>query len=273
MRAVEYSDMLEPVKSGAELMEEIRQTITATPSLWWLGHAGFVIRFASITFYVDLCLSDLPGRQRLTSSPLKPEQITNADLILATHAHPGHLDMEAAAKILEVSKAARLVIPKSATEAAHSGGVPYGRMTTTDSGLRIEYFKDNLYGRVYAIPSAHPDLDWTPAGGYPYLGYLIRFGRWTIYHAGDCRPYPELASHLKPFNVSVAILPIGEGNFSVAEAAELTNAIGAAWLVPMHYGTFGPDLENTFVTHMLGHHPEVAFRVFQCGERWTVPEP
>ena len=41
-------------------------------------------------------------------------------------------------------------------------------MTTTDSGLRIEYFKDNLYARVYAVPSAHPQLDWTPAGGYPY---------------------------------------------------------------------------------------------------------
>src|SRR5262249_5495371 len=153
--------------------------------------------------YVDLCLSEIPGRPRLMSPPLKPEEITNADMVFATHAHPGHLDTKAAAKILEVSKPARLVIPKSATEVAHAAGVPYARMTTTDSGLRIEYFKDNLYGRVYAIPSAHSELDWTPIGGYPYLGYLIRFGRWTIYHAGDCRPYPELVSHLKPFNVSV----------------------------------------------------------------------
>jgi L-ascorbate metabolism protein UlaG (beta-lactamase superfamily) len=269
---VKYGDMLKPVKSGAELMEEIRHTITATPSLWWLGHAGFAIRFASITFYIDLCLSEIPGRTRLVSAPLHPEQIVNADLLLASHAHPGHLDTAAAAKILEVSKSARLVIPKSATEFAHSAGVPYARMTTTDSGLRIEYFKDNLYGRVYAIPSAHPELDWTPAGGYPYLGYLVRFGRWTIYHAGDCRPYPELASRLKPFNVSVAILPIGGTNFTASEAAQLTAEIGASWLVPMHYGTFGADLETEFVTHMLGHHPELRFRVFQCGEKWTVPE-
>jgi L-ascorbate metabolism protein UlaG (beta-lactamase superfamily) len=271
--AVKYIDMLKPVKCGAELMEEIRQTITVTPSLWWLGHSGFAIRFASITFYVDLCLSDIPGRPRRMAAPLAPEQITNADLVLATHAHPGHLDTQSAAKILEVSKPARLVLPKSAADLAYSAGVPYGRMTTTDSGLRIEFFKDNLYSRVYAIPSAHPELEWTPAGGYPYLGYLIRFGRWTIYHAGDCRAYPELASHLMPFNVSVAILPIGGNNFTFAEAARLTADIGAAWLLPMHYGTFSPDLENEFVTHMLGHHPEVGFRVFQCGERWTIPEP
>ena len=264
--------MLKPVKCGAELIEEMRHTITATPSLWWLGHAGFAIRFASITFYVDLCLSEIPGRPRRVAAPLAPEQITNADLVLVTHAHPGHLDTEAVGKILEASKPARLVLPKSATEFAHSAGIPYARMTTTDSGLRIEYFKDNLYGRVYSIPSAHPELDWSPAGGYPYLGYLIRFGRWTIYHAGDCRAYPELAGHLKPFNVNVAILPVGGKNFSVTEAAQLTADIGASWLVPMHYGMFGPDLENEFITHMLGHRPELRFSVLQCGEKWTVPE-
>ena len=31
---------------------------------------------------------------------------------------------------------------------------------------------------------AHNRLDWTPLGGYPYLGYLARFGACTIYHAG-----------------------------------------------------------------------------------------
>ena len=45
------------MKSRPELIQEIDQTLTATPTLWWLGHAGFVIRFAHITFYVDPCLS------------------------------------------------------------------------------------------------------------------------------------------------------------------------------------------------------------------------
>jgi hypothetical protein len=38
--------------------------------------------------------------------------------------------------------------------------------------LRIEYFKGNLYRRIYAAPSANPGL---------HLGYLLRFGRWTVY--------------------------------------------------------------------------------------------
>jgi len=292
--------MIEPVNSGRSLLEEIDQTITATPTLWWLGHAGFIVRFATITFYIDPFLSASCGRvlsassgpvlsassgrvlsvtpahgDRLIAAPLDASSVRHADLILATHAHPAHLDAPAIVNMLASSRQAKLVLPKSAAEEAHSAGVPYNRMTTTDAGLRIEYFRDNLYGRVYAVPSAHPTLDWTAVGGYPYLGYVIRFGRWTIYHAGDCAEYPGLADRLRPFNVSVALLPVGGANFSATQAAQLAHDIGAAWLVPMHYGMFGDSAggeESDFVSHMLGHRPEQRFKVFQCGEKWTVPE-
>jgi L-ascorbate metabolism protein UlaG (beta-lactamase superfamily) len=264
--------MLQPVKSGRELIEEIDLTLTATPTLWWLGHAGFVIRFANITFYVDPCFSDLPGRQRRIAAPLTGAEVSHADLIFATHAHPGHMDTATLGPMMEKSRSARLVLPKTAADPAHAAGISYARMTTTDSGLRIEYFKDNLYGRVYAVPSAHTEQDWTQAGGYPYLGYLIRFGRWTIYHAGDCAWYEELADRLRPFNVNIALLPVGRRNFSISQAAQLATDVGASWVVPMHYGTFDEDLESDFVAHMLGQRPEQAFKVFQCGEGWTVPE-
>ena len=40
----------------------------------------------------------------------------------------------------------------------------------------------------------------------------------------------------------------------------------------MHYGMFNEDCENHFVSHMLGHRPAQKFKVFRCGEKWTVPE-
>lgn len=250
------------VKRGAELIEEIDRTITATPTLWYLGHAGFVIRFATITFYVDPYLS-------VPTAPLDAKQIRHADMILATHAHPRHLDAASVSPMLAACGRAKLVLPKSAGDSAHSAGIDYARMTTTDSGLRVEYWKDNLYGRVYAVPSAHPQLDWTALGGYPYLGYLIRFGRWTIYHAGDCAPYDGLADRLRPFNVNVAIVPVGGKNHSASEAAQLASDIGAQWLVPMQATKSD---ESAFVDHMLGQRPEQSFKVFEVGEKWTVPE-
>jgi len=264
--------MLQPVKSGRELVEEIDRTLSVTPTLWWLGHSGFIVRFANITFYVDACLSDPPGHIRRIAAPLAAHEIRNADMVFATHGHPGHLDAPSVVTILEANRGAKLVLPKSSTEPAHDAGIPYNRMTTTDAGLRIEYFKDNLYGRVYAVPSAHPQMDWTATGGNPYLGYLIRFGKWTIYHAGDCVLYPDLANQLRPFNVNVALLPIGPGGLTVSEAAQLSADIQAKWLVPMHHGMFSDDRESDFVSHMLGHRPAQKFKVFQCGEKWTVPE-
>ena len=75
-----------------------------------------------------------------------------------------------------------------------------------------------------------------------------------------------LADRLRPFNVSVALVPVGEGNFSPTEAALLASDIGANWLVP--YGA--PPA--SFVEHLLGHCPEQRFKMFQPGEGWTVPE-
>jgi L-ascorbate metabolism protein UlaG (beta-lactamase superfamily) len=235
------------------------------------------MRFATITVYIDPCLSTPAGCDRLIAPPLDPAHVSHADLILASHSDPVHLDAATLVPMLAASRRAKVVMPKSATESAYAAGVPYDRMTTTNADLRIEYFKDSLYGRIYAIPSANPGLDWTAAGGYPYLGYLIRFGRWTVYHAGDGAMYDGLAERLRPFNVNVALIPVGARSFAVSQAADLAAAIGATWLVPMGYGTFattagGGGEESAFVSHMLGHRPEQPFKVFQCGEGWTVPE-
>ncbi|HEY3739828.1 MAG TPA: MBL fold metallo-hydrolase [Bryobacteraceae bacterium] len=264
--------------SGANLLERMEQTHTATPTLWWLGHCGFAIKYASLTFYVDPCLTTPPGMKRFTDPPIAPQAVDNADLILCTHAHPAHMDPGTLVPMMESSPRVKVVVPKSAAEHARGLGIGFDRMTTTDSGLRVEYFKDSLYGRVYSVPSAHPKLDWTPIGGYPYLGYLIRFEGITIYHAGDTVLYDDLALRLKPFNVTVAILPIGRGNLDSGEAAQLAEDMAATWLVPMHYGSFENAWDHPesprvmgFIEHMLGHRPLQRFKVFEIGEGWTVP--
>ncbi len=217
-------------------------------TLTWLGHSGFVLQFRDITFYIDPVLAPL----------------NNPDLILCTHA--AHIYPDTLLPALAASPHVKIVLPKSAADHARALGIPFERMTTTDSGLRVEYFKNGLYGRVYSIPSAHPDLDFTPLGGYPYLGYLIRFGEITVYHAGGCRNYEGLADRLKPYRVTVALLPIGPDSFEPAQAAQLAEDIGAPWLVPMDYHDPGP-----FVDHMLGFRPSIGFKVFAPGEGWTIP--
>jgi L-ascorbate 6-phosphate lactonase len=271
------------------LIADIDQSPCLMPKLWWLGLSGFVVKFNSVVVYVNPYLSDwlaaqpanLNGRfTRQSPPPVSPSQIGHAHLVLATHTHPAAMDPGSLPEILAASPRAKLVLPKSAAGHANSLGVPLHRMRTTDAGLRIEYFQDNEYVRVYAVPSAQNELDWTPIGGYPYLGYLIRCGGHTIYHAGGCVPYDTLAGHLRPYRVTVALLPVngrdpdgGPGNFDIAEAAQLAEDIGARWLVPMHYGVFAGDTIDIgrFVEHMLFHRPAQRFKVFECGEGWEIP--
>ena len=256
--------MAEPAKRGHQLLEEIETAWCPTPALWWLGHAGFVLKYRHSIFYVDPLLSH-------PEAPFRGADVTHAGLVLCSHTHRRHLDPETVPAILASSPQSKLVIPKSAADHAHSLGIDYQRMVTTNSDLRIEYQDD----RIYAVPSAHEGLDWTPLGGYPYLGYLVRFGNFTIYHAGDCVPYPGLVTRLRPYTVDVALLPISgrPGNFDIGEAAQLAEDVHAAWLVPMHYGA-APDgaEENRFLAHMLGHRPAQKFKVFEVGEMWGMPE-
>lgn len=251
--------MTGPARSGRELAEDIERAECLSPALWWLGRGGFALKYKKAIIYVDPNLSAL-------DAPIQAAHITHAGLILCTHL--GRLDPETARAILAASPRAKLVLPKSAASDANALGIHYHRMVTTDSGLRVEYLDD----RIYAVPSAHPELDWTPLGGYPYLGYLIRFGTATIYHPGDCVPYDGIVDRLRPYNVTVALLPVSgrPHNFEIAEAAQLAEDIGAQWLVPIHYEA-APGIGDRFIEHMLGQRPAQRFKLFRQGEGWTVP--
>src|SRR5262245_48075679 len=143
------------------------------PVLWWLGDRGFALRYYDIVFYID------PPR---AEAPLSP------DMILCTRALSATVSA-----LLAANPRAKVVIPRDEADSASQAGIPYSRMTTTDNGLRVEYFKNGAYVRVYAVPSE-------PVG----LGYLIRCGEFTIFHSGECVPYEGLANLLRPYNVSVA---------------------------------------------------------------------
>ena len=67
------------------------------------------------------------------------------------------------------------------------------------------------------------------------MGYVIEFGRHTIYHSGDTLWFDGMCDLLKPFEVDVALLPINgnkperkvAGNLDCKEAAQLGKEIGA----------------------------------------------
>jgi L-ascorbate metabolism protein UlaG (beta-lactamase superfamily) len=78
------------------------------------------------------------------------------------------------------------------------------------------------------------------------MGFVVQFGKWTIYHSGDTLWYANMTEILKPFKVDVAFLPINgndpargvAGNLNSREAAALGKEIGARLVIPHHYHMF-----------------------------------
>ena len=275
--------MIQPVNSGRRLLDEIDQAVCASPMLWWLGQSGFAIKHRERIVYIDPYLSESLTRKyndtnkphiRMTECPLNPAEIAHADLILSTHKHSDHLDPGTIPALLGASPRASLVLPRSLADHAAAMGASRDRIFGTDAGAVVQGF-------VHVIPAAHEQLDFSPETGYPYLGYVMRFGDVTIYHSGDCVPYDDLVERLRPFDVSVALLPINgsdpkrgvAGNLNIEQAVKLADEIGADWIIPMHYDmfTFNTVDVNDFVAHMNSRNLRTRYKVMQCGEGWRVP--
>lgn len=282
--------MIQPAKRGADLLREIEESPGVQPTLWWLGQSGFAIKHRSIILYIDPYLSESLTEKyketdrphiRMTEAPVRGQEITHADIVLCTHGHSDHLDPGTVPALLGASPQARLVLPKALVAKAQSMGVTPERMRPTDAGERIEVRKGGDACEVHVIPSAHEELNRVPESGYPCLGYVIRCDDCVIYHSGDCVLYEGQVEILKPFGVTVALLPVNgrdpnrgvPGNFDIEEAARLAAGIGARWIVPMHYDmfTFNTVDVSRFTEHMRAQHPEQRSKVLQCGERWETP--
>jgi L-ascorbate metabolism protein UlaG (beta-lactamase superfamily) len=116
-------------------------------------------------------------------------------------------------------------------------------------------------------------------GRVKFLGYVLQFGGWSLYHSGDTLRYDGMAEKLRPSAVDVALLPINgraperrvAGNLSGSEAAELAYDIGAKLVIPCHYDMFefntAPPDAFADTCRRLGQ----PFRILRCGERFESP--
>src|SRR5262249_12889342 len=111
-----------------------------------------------------------------------------------------------------------------------------------DDGLSVEISGIRFSG----VASAHETLEHDDRGRAMYLGYVLQFGDWTIYHSGDTVRYDSMTEKLRPFKIDVALLPINgrslerrvPGNLFGREAAQLAKDIGAKLVIPCHFEMF-----------------------------------
>jgi L-ascorbate metabolism protein UlaG (beta-lactamase superfamily) len=250
--------------------------------LWWLGQSGFLLQWQGTHVLLDPYLSDsLTKKYRQTDKPhvrmtelvVDPARLSFVDIITSTHNHTDHLDAETLSPILAANPRVKLVIAEAnrsfvADRLKIDAGVAIG----LDDGTSVEISGIKFSG----VASAHEALERDEHGRAKYLGYVLQFGDWTIYHSGDTVRYEGMSEKLWPFKIDVALLPINgrsperrvPGNLFGREAAQLARDIGAKLVVPCHFEMFefntaSPD-EFVEQCRKLGQQ----FKVMRCGEQW-----
>jgi L-ascorbate metabolism protein UlaG (beta-lactamase superfamily) len=251
--------------------------------LWWLGQSGFLVQWQGHHLLLDPYLSDSLTRKyagtdkphvRMTERVVAPERLDFIDIVTSSHNHTDHLDADTLVPLLRAHPALALIVPEANRGfAAERLGIDPARLLGLDDGLEID-----VGGfRIVAVPAAHEELERDPRGRYRHLGYVVRFGPFTIYHSGDCVRYDGQIERLRSFAVDVALLPINgrsperrvPGNFSGPEAAQVAHEIGARLVIPCHYDMFEFNTASPEAFVAEARRLGQAFGVLRCGERWS----
>jgi len=271
--------VIQPVQSHEALLADIQASNVRNGGfrLWWLGQSGFLLQWEGVHVLLDPYLSDsLTNKYATTDKPhvrmtelvVDPASLHFCDIVTSSHNHTDHLDGATLRPLFERKSPAPphfLVSEVNRAFAAERAGVPAAMPVGLNDGQAVE-----LCGiRFTGVMSAHEELQ------PQFMGYVLQFGPWSLYHSGDTVLYDGLSTKLRPFGVDVALLPINgrgperrvAGNLWGREAAWLAYSIGAKTVVPCHYEmfTFNTASPEEFVgaCEVLGQK----FQVMKCGEK------
>lgn len=245
--------MIAAYKKDKDLINEMDALLyTDGFHLWWLGQSGYLLQWNGKRVLLDPYLSDSLTRKylhtdkphtRMSELVLKPGLLENISIVSSSHNHTDHLDAETLIPVLQNNPDIRFIIPE-----ANRGFISDRVKCALDFPDGLNDGKEiTIDGfTFYGIPAKHNEIDRDENGNCKYMGYVIQFGNYSIYHSGDTLWFDDLISLLKPFKIDLAILPINgnkperkvAGNLDCKEAAALGKAIGAGFVIPCHYDMF-----------------------------------
>ena len=280
--------MIQPRLSDGALLADIRDDDGTDDGfrLWWLGQSGFLVQHRGRHLLLDPYLSESLTKKyaatdkphvRMTRRAVDPGRLDFVDAVTSSHNHTDHLDGETIGPLRRANPRLQLVIPEANRSfVAERLGCPQDWPLGLDDGGEV-----TVAGfRVTAVPAAHEQIERDEEGRCRHLGYVVRFGGFSLYHAGDCVPYDGQADRLRPFAVDLALLPINgrapqrrvPGNFTGPEAARLAHAMGARLVIPCHYDMFEFNTASPepFAAEAKGLGQ--SYRVLECGERFSSTE-
>lgn len=280
--------MIKPIRQGKSLAQEIREAKAnghaQSFDIWWLGQSGFLIQWNKKCLLFDPYLSDSLTRkyagtnkphERMSELVIRPELLDCIDVVTSSHNHTDHLDAETLLPLFQVNPKIQFVIP----EANRSFVVD--RLTCDVNfpiGLNDGDTKVVNDFTFHGVPAAHNFIERDEQGRCKFMGFVVKFGNFIVYHSGDTLWYEDMVKTLKPFDIDVAFLPINgndpargvAGNLNCKEAALLGKEIGARLVIPHHYDLFLFNTADVDEFEKQANQFNQSYRILKLGERTTI---
>ncbi|MGL6267374.1 MAG: MBL fold metallo-hydrolase [Chitinophagaceae bacterium] len=274
-------ELIKAIRKDADFLADIDQHLNDQENfyLWWLGQSGYLIQWRGQRILIDPYLSDSLTHKyagtkkphiRMSEKVIDPKKLTGISLVTSSHNHTDHLDASTLIPLLESNPEMQMVIPEA------------NRVFVTGRIKKNLYFPIGLsdgksvtigHFTLHGISAAHNEIEKDENGNDRYMGYVISFGKWSIYHSGDTLFYEGLAEKIWPFKPVLALLPINgneparevAGNLNIEESIELAKAIGAKWLIPCHYDMFTFNTADVNEFALIASEKTQAFCILDIG--------
>jgi len=197
----------------------------------WIGQSGYIVTDGATTICIDPYLSDVvnrvAGRARMVEPAIPPEKLC-ADVIVCTHNHLDHVDIDA---IPLMDKDNMIFLAPSDTE-----------RQLMECGVKKYSVFDE--GKVYKTG----DFELTAVfadHSVPAVGIILKHDNIMIYFSGDTE-YNEKLTKLAQYDIDVMFICINGklGNMNVTDAVRLTHTLKPRVAVPTHYGMFASNTED-----------------------------
>ena len=278
--------MIRPLQQDAAFLADVARARQQAPRqlhCWWLGQSGFLIQWEGHHLLLDPYLSDSltlkyagtdKPHVRMTERVIAPDQLQGIDVVTSSHNHTDHLDAETIKPLLAANPKLKLIAPEANREfVAQRLGVALNVPEGVEDGMSVKAGGFEFHG----VPAAHERRELDDMGRDHNLGYVVKAGRWTVYHSGDTVLYDGMVEKLEQFNVDVALLPINgrsperrvAGNLDGREAAQLARMIGAGVVIPCHYEMFEFNTASPEEFIRTAKELNQSYCVLRAGERWS----
>lgn len=275
-----------PAAAKNEVLLEQVQSFEDDPEhfhIWWLGQSGYLLLWQGKRVLIDPYLSDSLTRKyadtkkphvRMSEKVMDPELLKNISIVSSSHNHTDHLDGETLIPVLQNNPGITFIIPE-ANRSFIAGRVQCDETFPTGLNEGKQFSREGF--TFYGVPAAHNALDKNDKGECLYMGYVIRFGKWNIYHSGDTLWYEGLEDILEPYDIDLALLPINgnepsrgvAGNLNVKEAATLAKDSGIRHVIPCHYDMFTFNTADPLDFAKEAEAISQAYTILPIGGHWS----